>query len=198
MTDGLDPKDEELRRRLSGALEVIEVDVDAHWERFLDDLRAERRRSGTTRVAAAAAVLALALTAGRPLVAAGGGALVRLVSGVAASTVDWIAESVEDLIPGLGPGDLHDPIDEDNDYWVAIRSVHEQLNDAVGYDRWEPDELDGAAKRLDDLAGADAEFEDEVRSAAELIRTAQEDDDREPAVAAHRLIEDIERGLRRR
>lgn len=198
MSDELVAVDVEVSRRLEVALEVIDVDVDAQWVRFVDELGHQRRRSLAGRAAMAAAVLLLFLTAGRPLAVAGGEAVIRFLSGVTGSTLNWVGDSIEERIPGLGGGGVHEPIDESNDYWVAIRSVHEQLNDAVGYERWEPEELDGAAAKLDDLADADPEFQDEVRSAARLVRTAQAEHDRDTAVRAHRLIEEIERGLRRR
>lgn len=199
MKEDLASADEEIRRHLTDAVERLEVDVDAHWERFSSHLRAERHRSVASRMAVAAAVLVFSLTAGRPLVVTGGGAIVRFLSNVTETTADWVGESIEERIPSLGGGGgVHEPIDESNDYWVAIRSVHEQLNDAVGYDRWEPEELKGAAAKLDDLAGADPEFQDDVRSAVELIRTAEAEGDRDAAVRAHRLIEQIERELRRR
>ena len=198
MSDELDAVDVEVSRRLAVALEAIDVDVDAQWVRFVDELGRQRRRSLAGRAAMAAAVVLLFLTAGRPLAVAGGEAVIRFLSGVTGSTLNWVGESIEERIPGLGGGGVHEPIDESNAYWVAIRSVHEQLNDAVGYEQWEPDELDGAAAKLDDLAGADPEFEDEVRSAAGFIRAAQAEGDRGAAVRAHRLIVEIEGGLRRR
>ncbi len=199
MSDGLDPVDDELRRQLTTALDVLEVDVDAHWERLVANCRAERRRSVASRVAVAAGVLLVLLTAGRPLVVTGAGAVVRFVSDVAGTTADRVAESIEDQVGRrVGGGGEHAPIDEENDYWMAIRSVHEQLNDAVGWSRWEPEALDGAAAELNDIADQELEFEEQTRSAANLIRKAQADDDRDAARKAHRIIEGIERGLRAR
>lgn len=199
MKEDLASADEEIRCHLTDAVERLEVDVDAHWERFSSHLRAERHRSVASRMAVAAAVLVFSLTAGRPLVVTGGGAIVRFLSDATETTVDWVGESIEERIPGLGSGGGgHAEIDESNDYWVAIRSVHEQLNDAVGYNRWEPEELDGAAAKLDDLADADPEFQDDVRSAARLIRRAQQADDRQLASEAHSIIEEIDRGLGKR
>ena len=191
--------DDDIRRHLTEALETIEVDVDAHWERFCSDRRAERRRLVASRVVAAAAVILLSLTVGRPLVVTGGGAVVRFLSDVVESTVDRVGDSVEKRIPGLGgPGGTHGEIDRNNPYWVDVRSVHEQLNDAVGYDQWNPDALEGAATKLDGIADDDPRFEGEVRTAARLIRDAQSNGHRAAAVGAHRLIQDIERGLRQR
>ncbi len=199
MSDDPAAVDDDIRRRLTEALETIEVDVDAHWERFCSDRRDERRRSVASRLAVAAAVLLFSLTVGRPLVVTGGGAVVRFLSDVVESTVDRVGDSVEKRIPGLGgPGGTHGKIDRNNRYWVTVRSVHEQLNEAVGYGRRRLDALDGAAERLDGIADADPEFEDEVRSAADLIRTAHADGDYDAAVQAHRLVEDIEKGLRKR
>ncbi|MBW3581278.1 MAG: hypothetical protein KY431_09585 [Actinobacteria bacterium] len=198
MSDDPAAVDDDIRRHLAEALETIEVDVDAHWERFCSDRRAERRRSVASRVAVAAAVILLSLTVGRPLLVTGGGAVVRFLSDVVEGTVDRVGDSVEKRIPGLGDaGGTHGTIDRNNPYWVTVRSVHDQLNEAVGYDRWEPDALDGAAERLDG-ADVDPEFEDEVRLAAGLIRTAHADNDREAAVSAHRIIQDIEKALRKR
>ncbi len=199
MSDDPAAVDDDIRRRLAEALETIEVDVDAHWERFCSDRRAERRRSVASRVAVAAAVILLSLTAGRPLLVTGGGAVVRFLSDVVEGTVDRVGDSVEKRIPGLGgAGGAHGKIDRNNPYWVRVRSVHDQLNEAVGYGNRRLDALDGAAERLDGIADADPEFEEEVRLAAELIRTAQADDDYESAVSAHRLVQDIEKGLRKR
>lgn len=199
MSDDPAAVDDDIRRHLTEALETIEVDVDAHWERFCSDRRAERRRSVASRVAVAAAVVLLSLTVGRPLVVTGGGAVVRFLSDVVEGTVDRVGDSVEKRIPGLAdPGGTHGTIDRNNPYWVTVRSVHDQLNEAVGYNRWEPDALDGAAERLEGIADADPEFEDEVRSAALLIRTAHADEDYDAAVRAHRLVQDIEKGLSKR
>ena len=191
--------DDDIRRHLTEALETIGVDVDAHWERFCSDRRAERRRLVASRVVAAAAVILLFLTVGRPLVVTGGGAVVRFLSDVVEGTVDRVGESVEKRIPGLGDaGGTHGKIDRNNPYWVTVRSVHDQLNEAVGYGHRRLDALDGAAERLDGIADDNPEFEDEARTAAQLIRTAHADDDYEAAVRAHRLVQDIEKGLRKR
>ncbi len=144
----------------------------------------------------AAAVLLLFLTAGRPLAVAGGA---RDPLPLGSDRIHFELGRRVDRGTNPRPGGGRARRDRrGNDYWVAIRSVHEQLNDAVGYDRWEPDELDGAAAKLDDLPDPDPEFQDDVRSAARLIRAAQAEGDRGAAVGAHRLIEQIERGLRRR
>jgi uncharacterized caspase-like protein len=199
VTDDLASADEKIRRHLTDAVERLEVDVDAHWERFSSHLRAERRRSVASRMAVAAAVIVFSLTAGRPLVVTGGGAIVRFLSDVTETTTDWLGDSIGDRWrePGGGGGG-HAEIDEDNGYWVMVRSVHKQLNDAIGYGRWEPDELDGAAGRLDGIVDAYPEFQEEVRSAAQLIRRAQQADDRLPASEAHSIIEEIERELAKR
>jgi hypothetical protein len=200
--DDLGSPDETLRRQLQEALEVVEVDVEAQWDGFLRAVRLQRRRAIVSRVAVAAAVLVVALTAGRPWVTTGTGAVVRFVSEVASGTVDKVAEVIEDRMPALSGGhDAHGQIDEDNPYWNTIRSVHEQLNDAVGWQRWEPDKLDGAATKLDAIVDEDPQLTEQVRSAADLISRAQRDggdDAYETAVKAHRIIEQIETALGRR
>ena len=199
MTEDLASADEEIRRHLTDAVERLEVDVDAHWEHFASHLRAERRRSVASRMAVAAAVIVFSLTAGRPLVVTGGGAIVRFLSDVTKTTADWLDDSIGDrLRESVGGGGGHAEIDDNNGYWVAIRSVHEQLNEAIGYGRWEPGELDGAAGRLDTIVDDYPEFQDDVRSAASLIRRAQQANDRRPASDAHGIIDEIERELRRR
>lgn len=199
MTEDVAPADEEIRRHLTDAVEAQEVDVDAHWERFSSHLRAERRRSVAARMAVAAAVIVFSLTAGRPLVVTGGGAIVRFLSEVTETTADWLDDSIGDRLRESGGGDAgHAEIDEDNGYWVTIRSVHEQLNEAIGYGRWEPDKLDGADGRLDAIVDGHPEFQDDVRSAAWLIRRARQANDRQPASDAHGIIEDIEKELRKR
>lgn len=182
--------DEGVPCRLTEGLEGVDIDMDAESARLTTGPRAERRRSVMLRTAVAASVLALVVAIGRPLV----GFLTELFGGVA----DDVADVMEDGFEEASGRASHDRIDEDNEYWVSIRAVHEQLNDAVGWKQWEPDELDGADDRLLDIIDAEPEFEEQVRSAAQLIRAAANKDNRDPAVDAHRIIEDIERGLRRR
>ena len=199
MTEDVAQADEEIRRHLTDAVESLKVDVDAEWERFSSHLRAERRRSVASRMAVAAAVIVFSLTAGRPLVVTGGGAIVRFLSNVTETTADWLGDSIGDRLPEpAGEAGGHAPIDESNDYWVTIRSVHIQLNEAIGYGRWEAGELDGAAGRLDTIVDDYPEFQDDVRSAASLIRRAQRASDRRLASKAHGIIEDIEKELRKR
>jgi hypothetical protein len=189
--------DEDVRRRLTEELEGVDIDMDGQWARLTTGLLAERRRSAMLRTAVAASVLALVVPIGRPLVGAGPAALgvvTELFGGAADKVMDVMEDGFEE---GSGTGS-HDRIDEDNEYWVSIRAVHEQLNDAVGWKQWEPEELDGANDRLLEIIGAEPEFEEQVRSAAQLIRGAADEDNRDPAVDAHRIIEDIERGLHRR
>ncbi len=57
---------------------------------------------------------------------------------------------------------------------------------------------DRAAAELNDIVDDELEFEEQARSAANLIRETQADDDREAARKAHRVIKGIERGLRAR
>ncbi len=104
MKEDLASADEEIRRHVTDALERLDVDVAGNWQRFSSHLRAERRRSVASRIAVAAAVLAFSLTAGRPLVVTGGNAIVRFLSDVTETTSDWVGESIEERIPGLGRG----------------------------------------------------------------------------------------------
>lgn len=189
--------DEDVRRRLAEELEGVDIDMNAVWARPTTGLCAERRRSVMLRTAVAASVLALVVLIGRPLVGAGPatpGFVTDLFGGAADKVIDVIEDGFGE---GSGKGS-HDRIDKDNEYWVSIRAVHEQLNGAVGWKQWEPEELDGADDRLLEIIGAEPEFEEQVRSAAQLVRAAADEDNRDPAVDAHRIIEDIERGLRRR
>lgn len=190
--------DEDVRRRLTEELEGVDIDMDGEWARLTTGLRAERRRSAMLRTAVAASVLALVVPIGRPLVGAGPAALVGFVTELFGGVADKVVDVMEDGFEEVSGRASHDRIDEDNEYWVSIRAVHEQLNDAVGWKQWEPEELDGADDRLLETIGAEPEFEEQVRSAAKLIRVAADEDNRDAAVDAHRIIEDIERGLRRR
>ncbi|HEV2068874.1 MAG TPA: hypothetical protein VGR26_03680 [Acidimicrobiales bacterium] len=65
-----------------------------------------------------------------------------------------VAGAIEDVFRDVtSNGDGHGELNANNDYWEHIRSVHERHNRAIGWNRWRPDELDGAAVALDDLAG---------------------------------------------
>jgi hypothetical protein len=196
--ESLDPRDEEVRSVVAAAAAAVPVDVDAEWSRLVARLAAERRRAMAARGAAAAAVVLL-LTVGRPVVDVAGTALVRFVTDVFTTTIDGAADAVDDRVAAWSGRDkAHGTIDDDNEYWVEVRKVHEQLNRAVGWSRWDADELDGAAERLEAIASKDPELEDDVRRAADLIRQAQSRARREPASRAHSIIEGIESELRRR
>lgn len=198
-TEESDVLDENVRRQLAAAVEVLPVDLDSHWESFVRELHAERRRAAGSRLAVAAAVLFVALTAGRPVVVSAGEAVVRFIEDVAGTTVGKVAEVIEEQIPaGVGAGGgggAHGKIDKDNDYWVGIRKVHRQLNDAVGYERWNPDKLKGAAVLLDGLADNEPEFKQQVLDAAKLVRRAQAANDEQAAREAHTVIQEIDKAL---
>lgn len=199
MSEGFDSVDVGVRAQLERALETIDIDVDAQWERLRSDVGDEQRRSAMGGTAVAASLLLLALSIGRPVVDAGGAAVARFVSEVVGGTVGRVLEGVEDAADELsGRGTAHGPVDEDDEYAVAVRSVHEQLNEAVGWDEWDPDELEGADARLLEVASDEPELEERARAAAALIRTARDDGNRNDAVQAHRIVEDIERRLRQR
>lgn len=199
MSEGFDSVDVEVRAQLERALETIDVDVDAQWERLRRDVGDERRRTAMRGTAVAASLLLLALSIGRPVVDAGGAAVVRFVSELVGGTVGRVLEGVEDAADELsGRSSAHGPVDEGDWYAVAVRSVHEQLNEAVGWDEWNPDELEGADTQLLEVASDEPELEEQARAAAALIRSARDDGNRDDAVEAHRIIEDIERRLRGR
>ncbi len=199
MSEGFDSVDVEIRAQLEHALETIDIDVDAQWERLRSDVGNEQRRSAMRGTAVAASLLLLALSIGRPVVDAGGAAVVRFVSELVGGTVDRVLEGVEDAGDELsGRSSAHGPVDEGDQYAVAVRSVHQQLNEAVGWDEWDPDELEGADAQLLEVASDEPELEERARAAAALIRSAREGGDRGDAVQAHRIVEDIERRLHRR
>lgn len=199
MSERFDPVDVEVRAQLERALETIDIDVDAQWERLRSDVGDEQRRSAMRGTAVAASLLLLMLSIGRPVVDAGGAAAVRFVSELVGGTVGWVLEGVEDAADELsGRSTAHGPVDEDDEYAVAVRSVHQQLNEAVGWDEWDPDELEGADAQLLEVASDESELDERARAAAALIRTAREGGNRDDAVQAHRIVEDIERRLRQR
>lgn len=96
-----------------------------------------------------------------------------------------------------GNGDGHGELNGSNDCWERIRSVHGRPNRAVGWNRWRPDELDGAAVALDDLADGQPMYEEDLRLAADFVRGAQASDDHGCAIAAHRLVQRVDRALGR-
>jgi hypothetical protein len=199
MSEDFDSVDVEVRAQLERALETIDIDVDARWERLRRDVRDEQRRSAMRGTAVAASLLLLALSVGRPVVDAGGAAVVRFVSELVGGTVGRVLEGVEDAADELsGRSSAHGPVDENDKYAVAVRSVHNQLNEAVGWDEWDPEELKGADAQLLEVASDEPELEEQARVAAALIRSAREDGDRDDAVQAHRIVMDIERRLRQR
>ncbi len=199
MSEGFDSVDVGVRAQLERALGTIDIDVDAQWERLRSDVGDEQRRSAMRGTAVAASLLLLLLSIGRPVVDAGGAAAVRFISELVGGTVGWVLEGVEDAADELsGRSTAHGPVDEDDEYAVAVRSVHQQLNEAVGWDEWDPDELEGADARLLEAASDEPELEERARAAAALIRTARDDGNRDDAVQAHRIVEDIERRLRQR
>lgn len=87
----------------------------------------------------------------------------------------------------------HAPIDESDPLAVGVRAAHFDLNDAVGYDRWEPAELEGTAESLRSLAGRSSSAEPRLLEAADLVERAIAEDEREDAVIAHRVVEGLER-----
>lgn len=93
-----------------------------------------------------------------------------------------------------GNGDGHGELNGNNDYWERIRSVHGRLNRAVGWYRWRPD---SAAVALDDLADGGPMYEENLMLAVDFVRRAQASDDHDSAIAAHRLVQRVDRALSR-
>jgi hypothetical protein len=195
----LDAEELQLRHALLVVAEAsVEVDVDVSWTRVASTLRSDARRSAGRRLAAVAAAVILLVTAGRPIVDTGATALAQFIGHAARASVDGVVGMVADSMSVDGGGGAHGKIDRSNPFWVEVRGAHNQLNGAVGWNRWRPGELDGAAERLERVAGQDPQFGAQALEAARLIRTAVADDDRESAVLAHRAVEAIEVGLRSR
>jgi hypothetical protein len=79
---------------------------------------------------------------------------------------------------------------------IGLHRAHDDLNAAVGYDRWEPEHLEGTADDLRALAvrydNAGAILED----AATEIDHAVAENDRQSAVVAHRIVDGLEARVR--
>ena len=79
---------------------------------------------------------------------------------------------------------------------VGLHRAHDDLNAAVGYDRWEPEALATTAADLRTLAvrydNAGIVLEDAAANVDEAVR----EDDRAAAVLAHRIVDGLERRVR--
>ena len=210
---------DELRFRedLERAVAELPVDVDGEWRRLTASLhragvdvgtRPRPRTSPLAAFAAVAAVLALVLAVVRPVA-------------IEVDVVRFVPDLVgieESAPPTSGPppptptvpapttttpppptttstalADVsHSPIVDDDTYRLTVRRVHEQINDAVGYNRTNLDALTGAAELLEGLVGQDPELDELLRTTIDLLRRAQAEQHRDWAVYAHRLVVDIE------
>lgn len=192
VTDEAEFDDAGFRAVLAAAAAAeVEVDVDREWGLLSARLETAPGRPWATWAAVAAAIILVLSTVGRPVVDAGGGVIARFLG----DRVEQVGRGVSAPFTSDEPDPAHGKVDKKNPFWVEIRSVHDTLNDAVGWDRWRPKELKDAADRLDRIAANDPRFTDRVREAAKLIRSAQADNRRDDAVAAHRLIFQIELAL---
>jgi hypothetical protein len=110
----------------------------------------------------------------------------------AASPVPSTTTTTEPVVATTVP-DAHGTIAVGDDYRLVVRSVHGQINDAVGFGRWNPAALQGAPERLEAIVDDDPELTELVRSAIDLLHRAIDGPDRDMAIYAHRIIEEIER-----
>lgn len=90
------------------------------------------------------------------------------------------------------PDVSHAPILDDDAYRETVRQVHEQINDAVGFNRTNLDALAGSAERLEGLLGQDPALDDLLSQTIFQLRRALDERDRDAAVTAHRLVVEIE------
>jgi hypothetical protein len=79
---------------------------------------------------------------------------------------------------------------------AAVAAAHNDLNQAVGWDRWEPDQLEQTAGRLDEAATLADGGAPELAEAAADVRRALAAGDRDSAVAAHRIVAGFEQKIR--
>jgi hypothetical protein len=87
----------------------------------------------------------------------------------------------------------HTPILDDDAYRLTVRAVHDKINAAIGFGRNDLTKLDGGAELLEGLLGQDPDLDDELQGAIAMLRRAQDEEQRDWAIYAHRIIEDIER-----
>jgi hypothetical protein len=166
---------------------LSDADVDAAWNRLVRTVRVDRRRRRTQLALVAAAIVLVLSTVGRTTAISGGQALVRFLTGGATSTIEGAADAVIDQVgraTSSSPNRAHGTIDLD--------PAHDQLNAAVGWERWRPGELAGAADRLRAAAALDPTLGPRAVEAADLIDRATDDGNRDAAVRAHRVVSTIE------
>jgi hypothetical protein len=197
MTD-LPMDDQAFRDLLLDDLSRVDVGgVDHAWAGHVRTVRRLRRRNRVRVAAMAAALVLVASTAGRSTVSLGGAALADVARSVfdatVDKTVDVIVEKVDDAVGARQTASAgHGDIDESNAFWVDIRWAHDRLNDAVGWDQWDPAALDGVADRLRAASARDPSLGGKATEAADLVERAVRERDREAAVLAHRKVAEIE------
>jgi hypothetical protein len=79
---------------------------------------------------------------------------------------------------------------------VGLHSAHDDLNAAVGYERWDPRHLVHTAERLRALAVRYDNAGLVLEDAASQIEHAVAAGDRSDAVLAHRIVDGLERRVR--
>ena len=214
--DGVpDPAVQVRVQRLADGLD-LDLDIDAEWERLVARLEDEKRRPIAPRLLLVAAAVLFLVFVARPVVVTGAQAAIRYVvdkvDETILSTIDDVAPQptvtsttmrapepldlappVPTTTPPVTEPDAHGVVPAGDEYRLTVRAVHEQINDAVGFGRWDPDALQGAPELLESIVDQDPELEDEVRTAIELLRRAIAGPDKDAAIYAHRVIEEIER-----
>jgi len=79
---------------------------------------------------------------------------------------------------------------------VGLHHAHDDLNAAVGYDRWEPEHLSGTADELRALAVSYDNAATILEDAAAEIDHPVDENDRQSAVVAHRIVDGLEARVR--
>lgn len=109
-----------------------------------------------------------------------------------------VAPTTVETAPAIGDDPAHEAIVNGDEYRLTIRRVHEQLNDAIGYSSFRPENygaLAGSDQLIESLLGQRPEFDLELRNVIGHLRQAQRASDRNAASAAHSIISSIETRL---
>jgi len=89
----------------------------------------------------------------------------------------------------------HSELIDGTEYERAIRQVHIQLNNAIGYQRLNFASLDGADDLVESLLGQRRDFDSRLRDTIGHLREAQRASNRDAASNAHTIISSIEQEL---
>lgn len=108
-----------------------------------------------------------------------------------ALTTAWLRGAFDGRIGHYPETDPEDPVA------TGVRKAHRRLNAAVGWNDWRPQHLRGVASDMRTLARV---YGDDTRSpvrsqlleAAAAVERSQRRDEREEAVFAHRMVEQLE------